>query len=488
MSDNTNFVDMENITKNMETLINEFMVSVLGFLPEQCCNGIESNPNLNWINEIAQVMSENISGDSIGEYVDSIPDYDADIHSIEELTEGELQFAYSILTMLDNRYRWAKGVEHVKNVASSGDVIIPRNYGVVLYQICEKLGIAFALTHAGVDLWNWHLIDESQPFSLDNIDTNYTMTGNDSEKWFYKVMIAIEGVGGQALPYLFECINLIRQASSGEVDTDDVNTKIEWILELVNNYIETCVGIIKRMYENCDPNFFFNHLRIYLSGTINDNLPNNAKLDLEGNGEYITIAFKGGSAAQSTLIQVFDTFLGIKHEYEKKDDSDSPCGAFLKDMHKYMPSKHVQFLDLFDDDIYRAYIMSQPELVASYNKCVNSLARFRRAHLGLVRKYIMKFITNDTADSNNNAHGAKGSGGTNPYEFCGGLINDTDNAKLPESKCPFHNVGASSSSTSAVDTDTNVVTYKADLKFYIKIITLCTAVTIPVGWLIWRWS
>lgn len=488
---NTSNNTIEEIVTSIQKELSQYWVSSLGFLPEECTTSIVSNPNLNWINEIALVMAENISGTNIDNYIDNLPEYNPELHSIDGLTDGECQFAYSILTMLDNRQRWAHGVEHVKELASQGDVIIPTIIGATLYRVSERIQIAMAVTHAGVDLWNWHLKNPTLPFSLDNIDCNYLMTGNNSEAWFYKVMIAIEGIGGRSLPLLYTIIKLIEKVRNDEYDMDveEVNKTIIFMMQSIHNDLVECTAIIKRMYEQCDPEFFFNNLRIYLAGTINDNLPNNVKVDL-GEEELTTIAWKGGSAAQSTLIQVFDRFLGIEHRFESHGGEDTPCGAFLQDMHNYMPKKHREFLSLFENNDFVQYFIESGDvnLISAYNDFVDQLVKFRSAHLGLIYRYIMAFIpqpeeedtdVNDNNDSNN-AHGAKGSGGTDPVVFLKEIIEDTKRAKI---NCPYINSMLSSNT----QTRSNSTSESAMSIYLPKMIVIASAmIIVPTIWYFWR--
>jgi indoleamine 2,3-dioxygenase len=408
----------------------QFDISHFGFLPDECCN--ELPENFKFLQTVLNNLEETKSDHSdFRKMIHSLQTYDPIINSIDILTKPQMKFMYSILTMIMNRYIWCNGVNDAKNFS-----FIPAIIAVPLYRLSCKLGIAISLTHAAVDLWNWRniisddanskldksCVSSSQEFDLETCEVNHTMTGNISEEWFYKIMIAIEGVSGPAImliPNIYKSFGLNNNRNTIEN------------LRTILNTLKKAVILIKRMYEKCDPEFFFNRLRIYLGGSKNDNLPNGVDLDLSPiQMGTLNIRYAGGSAAQSTLIQVYDDFFGVKHTEEHGVN-------FLKDMRNYMPLKHRQYLEdismlpSLSDYVTRA---NDEFLTDIYNQCLNELVQFRKTHLNLIHNYVVKFVNNksndkleksDAKSSDNNAHGAKGTGGTEPVAFCTNLIKDT---------------------------------------------------------------
>lgn len=378
----------------------QFDISTLGFLPDKCWYSLPER--FSFLNEIIINLPENVSGDKFREYIEILPEYDIRLHSTSDLTLAECKYIYSVFCMIMNRYIWCTGVNNAKYYCN-----IPKIIGIPLYEVSKRLGIALVLTHAAVDLWNWQ-IPEGKEFSLDNLIIINTMTGNESESWFYKVMIAIEGNGGKMLPEILEI--------------SDNNQNIKDFLVRLDKNMEESIKLIKRMYEHCDPDFFFNHIRIYLSGSRNDNLQQGVTIDLSPLGkEILNLNHAGGSAAQSTLIQVYDKLLGVEHN----DTEDIKTKEFLLDMRRYMPKAHREFLD----KIITIKPNANDELLKiAHGKCLTQLERFRRAHLGLVQNYVVKFM--NSKSGNNNAHGNKGSGGTDPEKFCEQIIRETHNTKI----------------------------------------------------------
>jgi indoleamine 2,3-dioxygenase len=387
----------------------KYDVSEYGFLPSYCYRCLPKQFEC-YQRVIDNLEETKCNGDDFRDLVKKLPVYDKKNHSVQELKLQEVKFLYSILTMVMNRYVWCTGVNDAKKFNK-----IPAIIAIPLYECSNKLGIVISLTHASVDLWNWHLINKKKRFSLDNINTNYTITGNLSEQWFYKIMIAIEGIAGNVLitiPNVHKSFNnnknLIKQ------------------LRIINQCIIDSTNIITRMKDHCNPDFFFNNIRIYLSGSENDNLPNGVILDLGETKK--TIKYAGGSAAQSTLIQVYDAFFGIEHTGHGLE--------FLVKMQDYMPEKHRKYLKMVKGlpSLKDHVQQSTPDVKKMFDKCVNNIALFRKEHLVLVHNYIMKFVgvkkPTGLKNDSKNAHSDKGSGGTSPVQFCTEIIQDTQSVKM----------------------------------------------------------
>jgi indoleamine 2,3-dioxygenase len=253
------------------------------------------------------------------------------------------------------------------------------------------------------------------------------MTGTNDENWFYLIMIMIEGKGGEILK---EIINI-----EDKIKKKNIKYIINFLKRLHNNLV-IITKIIKKMYEKCDPNIFYNKIRIYLSGSKNDKLPNGIKIDKTN----IILKYDGGSAAQSTLIQVYDTILGIKHnDYEEK---------YLDNMKKYMPLKHRKYLEKIESfenikDLIKKN-SNNSKLLKNYNKCVLQLLNFRKAHMGIVKIYVINFIKNKeeiiykTKKKNElfikKSINAQGTGGTNINIFLGNIIKNTKKSIIEKKK------------------------------------------------------
>lgn len=361
------------------------------FLPKVCAN--ELPESFSFMN----VAINSIPLSSIREEVDRTESSLSETPSIDDLTLEEQRYLYSIMCMMFHRYIWL----------DTGDVkkVLPPKLGGLWLSVSEKLGIAPVLTHAAVDLWNWSIKDTSLPISLDNLKSNHLMlSGKDaeSEEWFYLVMVAIEHEGAPLLR-LFETL-----------DAGAEGAGVEETLREIKKHLAAMTALIKRMYEKCDPSIFFNKLRVFLGGSSKkEYFPEGLQI-----GERY-ISYVGGSAAQSTLIQVIDAFFGVKHPGHGR--------VFLDSMVEYMPLEHREYLKT-----QQAMTHWKPtsEHEAAYNDCIQQLTRFRQAHLGLVHEYIMKFVGKHDVSEAGKVSGTKGTGETDPASFCKELVVNTMKTKL----------------------------------------------------------
>lgn len=116
----------------------------------------------------------------------------------------------------------------------------------------------------------------------------------------------MESRGAEIFPRLLEAMRAVH------VDYEDSVT--EGLIVLAECINDLSV-LLARMYENCDPYVFYHVIRPFLAGSKNMSaagLPNGVFYD-EGDGKGAWRQYSGGSNAQSSLIQFFDAFLGVKH-------------------------------------------------------------------------------------------------------------------------------------------------------------------------------
>jgi len=308
--------------------------------------------------------------------------------------EAVLRRLYSVLVLVCHSYIWCKPEEPITK--------LPEKLAVPWYKVAEKLGIVPVLTHAAIDLWNWKLKDPAGEWELDNMELCGSMTGTEDEAWFCLVMTAIEAAGA---PGLLKMMDLRAKIDTGSVTPKEAIEAFTFFTEC----LQKCRKIIARVGEKCQPEIFFNVLRPYLGGWNKDGMI------YEGiSGE--PIKYKGGSAAQSSLIQAFDHLLGIVH-------TGKQTSAFFKEMRKYMPDKHHQFMDLLASNAnIRRYVVDQKKagLTAAYNKCIQGMVYFRIGHQKLTKDYVVAFI----------GGGAKGTGDTDIEKFIQMSLDETKAALI----------------------------------------------------------
>ncbi|KAF9585890.1 hypothetical protein BGW38_000203 [Lunasporangiospora selenospora] len=212
-------------------------------------------------------------------------------------TKAEQRRAYLILCMLSHSYVWGK-----HELAAES---LPAPLAVPWQTVADMLEIQPVLTHAAVVMWNWRLLYKDGPRDLSNLDTLATLSGSSDESWFYLVTTAIEATGAPVLSKILAAIQLVREDNALAVVRE---------LEAIRGIIEELVGVLRRMFEKCDPYVFYWKVRPYLAGWENmaeAGLPNGVRYEGVDNGEYKKLA--GGSAAQSSLIHALDIAFGIEH-------------------------------------------------------------------------------------------------------------------------------------------------------------------------------
>jgi indoleamine 2,3-dioxygenase len=338
---------------------------------------------------IANNLSVLIASHTIKTMVDNLP-----FIMIDDLTTfAEFQTIYSMLCLIQAGYIWHNGeINHEHKV--------PAQIAVPLSIASSRLGIAPILTHGAIDLYNCRIKDPSAPPSLDNLESAFSLTGTESESWFCLDMVAIEFEGAKTIRAILEIQELYKLGGPNDqtIPPGEISAAIETRLQLVSDTIDTITKILSRMYEKCDPDTFYGVLRKFLNGwTDEKTFPNGMELEGVGSG----IRYAGGSAAQSSIIQVYDIFFGVTHK-----------NGFLKEMRNYMPGLHRDFLTYLEsaptmDVISKVY----PDVIPIYNNCLSNLSMFRSKHMGLIHVYILNVAKKISVETQTPL-AIKGTGGT----------------------------------------------------------------------------
>ncbi|XP_011404257.1 PREDICTED: indoleamine 2,3-dioxygenase 1-like [Amphimedon queenslandica] len=309
------------------------------------------------------------SGKQLIDKVDRLPLITIDESSLP--TEQHWKRAYCVITFISQAYR------------SIGQCTsLPRELAVPLVAVSSHLGLSPSPCYAAFVLWNWHLKNPSEPLSKDNFEIALSFTGSKDEAWFYLIHMRIELAAAPGIKAVIDCIEAIKKDDQQEVMR---------CLKIVTDCISSITGIMKEMYYECDPSVFYNKLRSFFSGS-------KEGIQYEGTEDPDTFrTYPGASGVQSSIIPLFDIFLGIEFEGGTK--------SFLDGMKVRMPLEHRQFLtdmkneykkDEFSHSILRTYVELHSCSKDTYNSCVKALVAFRQEHIDLVTNYILK-PSNDTA-------------------------------------------------------------------------------------------
>ncbi|XP_069773907.1 indoleamine 2,3-dioxygenase 1 isoform X2 [Narcine bancroftii] len=277
----------------------------------------------------------------------------------------QLRLAHLALSSITMGYVWQEG-EH------NNTKVLPRNLAVPYCKISEILGLPPILVHADCVLANWKRKDPKRPMETRNLDTIFALPGGNNLKGFFLVTLEVELAAVQGIKAIATATEAIWKH-----DTVSINAALRGVAGSIRKMNQT----LRKMDERVDPAVFYGVIRLFLSGW-KDNPAFPDGLLYEGVWEQPR-QFSGGSAAQSSTLQSFDEFLGIRHNAESAE--------FLHRMRDYMPPSHKAFIQaVASGPSVREYILFHPSPVLreAYNDCIEALIGLRNYHIAMVTRYI----------------------------------------------------------------------------------------------------
>ena len=170
--------------------------------------------------------------------------------------------------------------------------------------VSEHLDMPPFATYAAQNLWNYRRIDPSRSIEdPNNFRALTTFTDSSDESWFFSLPAAIEARGAPIIPLMLDGFqSVILQETE----------KLAGYLTEIAGHVEALTILLPRMYEACDPTFFYNKIRPFLAGTTSPDLPNGVLYE-QSSGKGEKRVYSGPTAAQSSLFHFLDISLGIKH-------------------------------------------------------------------------------------------------------------------------------------------------------------------------------
>lgn len=416
-------------------ITDNFDISSYGFLTDPQTIPTDLPPNFDEYVEIVNNIS-NQDGMYFRSLVDNLEKglpHSFYTSKIEGLSYSQKKQIYCVFTFIAQKYVRCMG-------KGNETTSIPYEIGLVWHAVAKEFKLPCVSSYAALILYNCLKNDDG------TLRSKYAISDLSDELHFYKIHMDIEKAGGELLNAL-----VINNMTSEQESIE--------LFDLATKTIEEITYILKNMYNGCDPEKFWNHIRIYLAGYPDGLKVKNTDLEFK---------FNGGSAAQSTLIQAIDIFVGVEH------DSDSDHGIkFLKDQRKYMPEKHQQYL-IFLEQKYtnRGNIYpDSEEILFARNNTLKALTEFRKTHYGIVHKYIVKF-TKIESMQHNNVHGEKGAGGmltTQLEEYIADTRNAIDNTLYADTNNTLDDtLDADTNNTLYVDTNNTEELDDAKTKMYLN--------------------
>lgn len=310
---------------------------------------------------------------------------------------------------------------YIHSLPSEAEIRIPAPITVPLLQICVQLQLPPVITYSDDVLYNWALkVPSTEPTpALDNLRCLTLFTGTRDEEEFYLSSARIELRGVDALE--------IMRATMDELFVGDTlaSRRITRYLQSLVRVLDDLARLLLAVRDGCDPDVFYHMVRPWFNGADSGskNWTFDGLDDDAGMGLRVPAELSGPSAAQSSLIQALDTFLGVDHTSPNPahppatfpSSSTSPVTPtppleargstatatahvppkvpFLTRMRVYMPRHHRNFLRHLGaaPRPLRAAVacMGDAALTEAYNAALDALRRFRDAHLRIVALYIV---------------------------------------------------------------------------------------------------
>jgi indoleamine 2,3-dioxygenase len=308
---------------------------------------------------------------------------------------------------------------YIHSLTPEAEIRIPAPITVPLLQICVQLQLPPVITYSDDVLYNRALkVPSTEPApALDNLRCLTLFTGTRDEEEFYLASARIELRGVDALE--------IMRATMDELFVGDTLAarRITRYLRSLVRVLDDLTRLLLAVRDGCDPDVFYHVVRPWFNGADSgskkwtfEGLDDDA-----GTGLRVPTELSGPSAAQSSLIHAFDTFLGVDHTSPNPAHppttfpSSSPVtptpvlearaptvtstahvppkAPFLTRMRAYMPRHHRNFLRHLGAAPRPLRLavarMGDAALTEAYNAAVDALRRFRDAHLSIVALYIV---------------------------------------------------------------------------------------------------
>lgn len=354
-----------------------------GFLPKRPLAPLRGDAFARWEDLLAR-LPQLIKNKTLREELLTLPETEFSASTLH--SEEEWARAYALLSYLGQGYVWMAGQAGIVDR-------LPRVLAVPWVGVSEHLGLKPVGTYASTVLYNYSLRDPQGGMEIENLQALQNFLLEDDESRFFMAHVRVELAAVPGINAMTQCFQHI------------ANNDLAALSECMKTLQSSLKGMVResnRIYEVCDPVFFFVKLRPFLAG-FKDLDPFPEGIVYEG-VEEDPVEYYGASAGQSSSVFAFDMFLGTKHSGRKEHE-------FVSAMRDYMPRGHREFLNRLEAmpsvrDFCRE--SGDQELIGRYNGVVEELVKFRSNHIVLVTRYII----NQVSHSVNPALDARGTGGT----------------------------------------------------------------------------
>ena len=337
-----------------------------GFLPEN--PPLTSLPSYfsKW-EEVAGQLSKMLQEKTLRKAVHQLPVLEFSEKTLSSVEEWRR--ALVVLSALFQGYMWQDGEAGLPSK-------MPAILCVPFNTVAQKIGVPLVVVYAANSLYNWKLKDSTKPLSIENMRASVTYTGKEDESWFYMVCLLVELEAVPAINAIVDGIAAREKEGIGELTSK---------LGVIESAIAAMERALRRMLENCDPQFWFSKLLPFFAGTKGlAAFPDGMICEGIDSKPIQNYSFR---ASQSPSVRAIDLYLGSRH--------DGMDAKYLEIMQDYMPLKHRQFLEyLSRQPSLRQYVLESGNeaLIKQFNATVEALVQFRSYHIIIVTRYVANQI------------------------------------------------------------------------------------------------
>ena len=271
-------------------------------------------------------------------------------------------------------------------------VIVPKSITVPLVEVSQLLGIAPVLTFADTVLWNYELVNPSEPLSVTNIRFRHLFSGTEDEANFYLASARAELVGVEMLRVLEE-YNQLSPNTGDYTAVGKVSRDLVHLTGIINNINE----IIQSVRPTCDPHVFYWQIRPWYNGSGSDG----PSWTYEGISDDHKLLRSGPSAGQSSVMHALDAFLGVNHKTvpPRSSETKDHHGQFMEKMRLYMPKKHRDYLISLSSSSQPIRELAKEESILRepFNAVVAALQKLRTEHIKIACRYTVTMAHTQSA-------------------------------------------------------------------------------------------
>ena len=270
---------------------------------------------------------------------------------------------------------------------------LPKEIAAPLRDLARRLDREPILSYSCYALNNWRRKEADEPIVLENIELqqNFSKDHKVDEDWFILIHVDIEARAADGISAINQYRNSYFKSNPPRVIESCDPMKCEGRLRNMHTSLRMMNITMSRMPENCSEDFYFKAVRPFIFGF--------DKVMYESNNQHVgnvALTLRGETGAQSSIIPAYVAALHVEH-------TDSILTTHLKDMRKYMPKEHREFLsDVETINVsgqagsIRAMSEGNKRCAELYNECLTELLKFRTLHLEFAINYIQKQVDNPT--------------------------------------------------------------------------------------------